>query len=161
MNALWCIGCRHVHVLLLLLGTSTVPSCRTEDSTDTISMQRGIPFAVWLREASLDTGAYDAYAFIMDGTCAACQKSLDSAATITQRSIIYVSSDFATVQRYLRQRIPVYYDSTRRMQYLDVLHHKTTVVFPTGDSLKQDVMVLEPETLDAILQRFLSVSEHL
>ncbi len=154
MNVLRDIWFRHANLLLLLLSLAAISSCRVEDPADISSEQRAIPFSVWLRGASLDTGAYDAYAFVMDGTCGACQLSLDSAATNSKRSIIYVSSDYATVQRYLRLGIPVYYDSSQRMKYLDVLHHKTTVVFPTEDSLRQDVMVLEPETLDAILQRF-------
>ena len=153
MASMRCLRWEPALLSALLVISLTVPSCGTEDVADTAVEQRIIPFSVWLREASLDRGAYDAFAFVMDGTCGACQMSLDSAALKSKRSVIYVSSDFATAQRYLSRGLSVYYDSTRRMQYLDILHHKTVVVFPRVDTLMEEVIVLEPQTLGAILQR--------
>lgn len=148
-----CVRLSPALLFAFLVMLCAVLSCGTEDAADTAVEQRIIPFSVWLREASLDRDTYDAFAFVMDGTCGACQMSLDSAALNSQRSVIYVSSDFATAQRYLRRGMSVYYDSTGRMQHLDILHHKTVVVFLDDETLKEEAIVLEPSTLAAILHR--------
>jgi hypothetical protein len=133
-------------------------SCREQrpaipDRADGAAQSGTISFARWMQEASLDRGAYDAVAFVMDGTCHGCQVTFDQSLTKASKRILVVSCDPATVSRYRQSGANVYYDSTCRMEYIDSLTTETTVFFTSVDSGNTSVVALDPGSVTNVVER--------
>ena len=138
-------------ILSISLTLLLVTACGSNGEDDSMFSDGTIDFARWSSEAGIDPSAFDAVAFMMDGTCHSCQTKFEAALAKSTRRVLCVTCDATTVSKYQSMGMRVYYDSSCRMEYLDFLSRQTTVVYPKSPVNGETVMVINPETIGSIV----------